>query len=296
VPTEQKDWWDKCDIVLKAVSGFLTALAVAGLGFFGSGYLKQRETVDTNARLYSELMSKREEAESALRKDMLKSIIETFLQSGADDFETKVTEIELLAYNFHESFDLRPLFRHLRKRIGDSGPAVKDEYTARLANVAREVARKQLSVLEVVGSKFDRTIELDRVPKGPQDPALELTESSFTLNDVTRTVKTSVLAADPHEGEIKVALWIRTWSPTWCQDNVETTLQASFAVGYFDFPMVDNLRLPCDQRAAVVLNDVNDSTAEVTVVFFPGAYGALKEKPYYDEILQHLRDLTSPIR
>lgn len=57
--------------------------STAGLGFFGSQYLDRRQNIETNVRLFSELMSRREEAESALRKDMFVSIIQSFLKPGS---------------------------------------------------------------------------------------------------------------------------------------------------------------------------------------------------------------------
>jgi hypothetical protein len=54
--------------------------------------------------------------------------------------------------------------------------------------------------------------------------------------------------------------------------------------------MIDNTRLPHDQRLAVVMNafDAAHGSADVTVVLFPGKYAALREKPYYDEVLAKL--------
>ncbi len=114
----ERDGWDKAEIILKPVGGMLTAVAVAVLGFWTSAYLRDREgreatlrerlqTQETNARLYSELTSHREESESALRKDMFKSIIESFLRSGQKaTSEQEVLNLELLVYNFHESLNL----------------------------------------------------------------------------------------------------------------------------------------------------------------------------------------------
>ena len=96
-PPKHRDAWDKAEIILKPVGGLLTAVAVALLGFWTSSYLREREsresllqerlqTSETNARLYSELTSRREESESALRKDMFKSIIDSFLEPGRRAF------------------------------------------------------------------------------------------------------------------------------------------------------------------------------------------------------------------
>src|ERR1700693_4360496 len=110
----ERDGWDKAEIILKPVGGLFTAIAVAVLGFWTSNYLRSREgreaalrerlqTRETNARLYSELTSRREESENALRKDMFKSIIESFLRSGRQATpDQDVVNLELLVYNFNE--------------------------------------------------------------------------------------------------------------------------------------------------------------------------------------------------
>ncbi|MBP1657012.1 MAG: hypothetical protein H6Q31_1613, partial [Bacteroidetes bacterium] len=88
---KKRDSWEKLGLVLQSGGGLLTAITVAILGFFGSNYLKDREitetayrermqATETNVRIYTELMSRREEAESALRKDMFVSMIQTFLK------------------------------------------------------------------------------------------------------------------------------------------------------------------------------------------------------------------------
>ncbi len=123
-PEEQpkpRDFWEKLGLVLHSSGGLLTAVTVALIGFIGSNYLKDRELretqarektqiAETNTRVWVELMSKREEAESALRKDMFVSIIQSFLRPGSASLDERVLNLELLSYNFHESLTLKPLF------------------------------------------------------------------------------------------------------------------------------------------------------------------------------------------
>jgi len=122
---KKKDHWDKLGIVLQPVGGLLTAMAVAYVGVTGSRILEDRQSRETNARLYSELMSRREEAESSLRKDMLVAIIEKYLASSENDLDAKVLQLERLADNFHDSLDLRPLFFDPRRprEVGARRPA-----------------------------------------------------------------------------------------------------------------------------------------------------------------------------
>ena len=146
-PEPKRDTWDKAAIVLQPVGGLLTALAVAVLGFWTSSYLRERErrdnelrermqTADTNARLYSELTSRREESESALRKDMFTSIINSFLGAGPQTLEQKLLNLELLVYNFHESLNLKPLFLHIEREVARN--TGRSDYRNRLRQVAEQ--------------------------------------------------------------------------------------------------------------------------------------------------------------
>ena len=55
--------------------------------------------------------------------------------------------------------------------------------------------------------------------------------------------------------------------------------------------MIDNTRLPHDQRLAVVLNNFDPERAAPPTSpspASPGKYAALREKPYYEEVLAKL--------
>lgn len=54
--------------------------------------------------------------------------------------------------------------------------------------------------------------------------------------------------------------------------------------------MIDTTRLSNDQRAAVVLTDMNQDGAGLSQMYFPGSRASLREKPYYEEILHKLAD------
>ena len=124
---QRRDGWDKADIILKPVGGLLTALAVAGLGFFGSRALDRRQAEDSKVRLYTELMSQREASETAFRKEMFGSIFGKFLTPTPTGYEQELLNLELLSYNFNEDLYLYPLFNQLYAKInGSQGPRAKD--------------------------------------------------------------------------------------------------------------------------------------------------------------------------
>lgn len=293
-----RDKWDKIAIILQPLGGLLTALAVAILGFWTSNYLRQREgreaalrermqTSDTNARLYSELTSRREEADSALRKDMFTSIINSFLREGPATPEQKMLNLELLVYNFHESLDLKPLFQHIQREVRSN--AKYAEYKRRLFQLAESVIQKQMLVIQDGGQAFDATIDTKALGF-PSDTAGETAPVPFVAKDLSvegilRNVRLEVLGADSDLEEVHLRTTVRT-----AEANRVDTSATEFWVGHFDFPMIDNTRLPHDQRLAVVLNnfDAKRGVADVTVALFPGKYAGMREKPYYDEVLTKL--------
>jgi hypothetical protein len=293
-----RDRWDKIAIVLQPLGGLLTALAVAILGFWTSNYLRQREgreaalrermqTSDTNARLYSELTSRREEADSALRKDMFTSIINSFLREGPATPEQKMLNLELLVYNFHESLDLKPLFQHIQREVRTNPKHA--EYRRRLFQLAETVIQKQMLVIQDGGQTFDATADTKALgfssESGGASAPAPFIAKDLSVEGIKRNVRLEVLEADPESEELHLRMTVRT-----AEANRLDTSATEFWVGHFDFPMIDNTRLPHDQRLAVVLNnfDGKRAVADVTVALFPGKYAGMREKPYYDEVLTKL--------
>src|SRR5512147_320280 len=198
----EKDFWDKAAVVLQPVGGLLAALAVAGLGFFGSQFIERRQAEETRARFASELISKREEADSALRKDMFVSIIQSFLRPESTSIDDRLLKLELLAYNFHESLNLKPLFVQIQRDTLKFGGAKGNELRDRLSKVAREVSRKEMVVLEEAGKSFERTVDFDDLVRNPGgillDPAM------LTLNKVERNFMLVVKKVDRRQKEMQI--------------------------------------------------------------------------------------------
>jgi len=286
---KQRDAWDKAAIILQSLGGFVTAAVVAMLGIVGSGYLNEKQKIDTNVRLYTELMSKREEAESALRKDMFTSIIETFLKPQAPSLDVRVLNLELLAYNFHESLNLKPLFASIDQQIRQSTDVRQSEYRDRLNRVAREITRKQMVILEGAGQKFDSKFKLANVPTSKKGRPVELEEALLTLEGIEREFRMYVMEVNTHTQELRLRLEVVTPEQG---SSAFVTNSADFWIGFYDFPMIDHTRLSHDQRVAVTLGNFEDGYANITTVYFPGAYAGLKERPYYQEVVKELLKTT----
>src|SRR5919108_958106 len=113
------------------------------LGYWFNSSLNERQQIDNNIRLYAEMMGRREEADSNLRKDMFNSILTTFMSrdpnakiTDEEEIRQQILSLELLAYNFHESLDIGPLFKDVERRIPASAKGPDPELQRRLESVA----------------------------------------------------------------------------------------------------------------------------------------------------------------
>jgi len=326
--------------VLKVVLMPLVGLAVGAL--FNSS-LNSRQSQENNLRLYTEMMGKREEADSALRKDMFNSMLSTFMPRDPkpallrpDKLRQDVLSLELLAYNFHESLDLGPLFKDVRRRI----PAKQDPFNAdlrnRLETVALEVVERQLTTLSDSGTtvrgngswkEVNRSMEFTVFDFGgmvanqeesggnselPEVLCLSAAPVDFSI-DPGRVTQPSrnyrrfvleLIGRDPKWG-VQVRLYVsKQLRKDECMATFKDESQRAarladdaeidtiFWVDQFDFPLIDNTRLSNDERCAVALTQLVDEgkagTLNVALTYFPGARASLKEKPYYDEIMNAL--------
>ena len=291
---DHKDFWDKLQIVLQPLGGLMTASAVAMLGFMGSSAIDRQQSNEAKLRLYSELMSRREESESTLRKEMFQSIIGSFFDNGQSSLDARLLKMELLAQNFHEALNLTPLFQHMRRDIVRSSASAIDRrnYEDRLVELAREVTRKQLITLEAGGHRANYTVIFsDSLLQGRKSETLE--DAELSLDGIKRRFRTTVFRVDTVQRTAHMGLEIETAEQPGVSQLSAGRYAVEFDVGFFSTPMIDNTRLSNDQRVAVVLTDMNSAGASLSLVYFPGSRASLREKPYYEELLKKLSDTVA---
>jgi hypothetical protein len=296
---EKRDFWDKFQIVLHPIGGLITALTIALVSYFGSEYLNRRQSNDAKIRLYTELMSSREQSESALRKDMFNSILGTILKDSRS-LDENILQLELLAYNFHESLNLMPLFLYMDRQIAnEKDPRIRTDYRNRLYRMAGDVISKQISSLE--GSAARETMFITfpadstgTKPSLSQDVPMDWKDSKLFYDTINvgksrtvykRVVYLNALSYNVNEKIVNVRLDIETSA----NDKFVNMVTQEFTVDYFQFPMIDNTRLSNDMRCAVVMRDfAYPDFIEVDILYFPGSHSSLNEKPYYDEVVKKL--------
>jgi hypothetical protein len=290
------------------------------LGYWFNSSLNERQQVESNIRLYAEMMGRREEADSNLRKDMFNSILTTFMSrdptlrlSAEEVIRQQILSLELLAYNFHESLDIGPLFKDVERRIMQEDRATNTELRGRLESVALQVIEHQLTALSDVGmiergnALPDRIKELKaHVSFGTHivsDPQIAPGEGTSRIclstesTDGTRHYRQFRLELIDHREELRevlVHLYVsQPLSEEECRQNNldledKREVDTNFLVGLFDSPMIDNTRLSGGERTAVSLTALNPSVLSVALAYFPASRASLKDKPYYDEVIRDL--------
>jgi hypothetical protein len=296
---DKRDRWDKLEIVMQPIGGLITALTIAVVSYFGSVYLNKKQNNESQNRLYTELMSSREQAESDLRKDMFNSILGTILKDS-NTLDENILQLELLAYNFHESLNLMPLFDYLNRQIAkEKNEELRKNYRKRLYKMARAVTSKQISSLEGAAARETMylTFPADTIEYKPglsQELPIDWNDSKVFYDTVQgekardvykRVVFLKALEYNVDEKTVNVRLDIESS----INDKFINMVTQEFVLDYFQFPMIDNTRLSNDMRCAVVMRDFDfPNFIELDVLYFPGSHSSLKEKPYYDEVVKKL--------
>ena len=353
----KRDRWDKIEILLSPAAALFTAITVTVISFIGQDIIEKRnervsrdaavqaqkdeniakaaqkeetlrvETVE-NYRLYTELLSKREEAESALRREMFTTILNNFFKTGTtgkgkEDLGRQILKLEMLALNFGESLSLSPLFVATAETIErfkypGFGDLFRNRDRRRLRSLARRVASQQVSALLSRSSSHDIRIPLKTlvVPdeKDPHKFAARLNDEgefveylypefdedfkdleendtfSLTLEKITHSYSMVFSNVDTTLKSVDVILEIEEEREE--DESAPKVVERRFKLNFFNFPMVDNTRLSHDQRLALVLREFDDTKIVLTAIVFPGKFSGQRDKPFLDDVIHRLEKFS----
>ena len=269
----------------------LTVLAIPlALAYLSHRYEQTTLTsqaADARIRLYTELLTSREQADSGLRKDMFGKVLDTFMTKKDGDLDQQLVELELLAANFQDSLNLSPLFRQLKRKIDAQAPQDQAEMLARLESVADDVKDRQIESLELVGAKMDGTVYFEQLDAGT---SAAVVDKDLTFSDPGSADATATGASGIHKRHFNVEVLER--------DKVKHRLlvrvhdgknQWVFGVDPFDFPMVDYTRISNTERFTVAMKSYTDEYAQLKFIYFPSSRSGVSDKPYIDQVLASLR-------
>jgi len=267
VETDNTAKKNRFELVTKVV----TAIGALLAGIFIPVVIHYNEEKNRETQLYVQIMTQREQSDSALRSQMFNSLISSYFgQEILRDPEKQMMYLHLLTLNFQEFFDARPLFEDLDKRINP-------EQRVRLLRINRDAADRQVNLLTKPDNEpIEMTLCVEETEECKKMDA-------FTLKGKkNRSYQFAVLLRDVAASEVRVRV-----SSAGGSFNFKTI---EFSVSYFDTPFMNNTKLIDGSRFSFVLKNMDPvrQMATIEVVTFPEEYMNLRDRPYFDEMLSRL--------
>jgi hypothetical protein len=319
-------WHEYAPKLLAGLAALISSVAIP-LYLHFSGEANRRAT------LYSQIMSERERSDTAIRADMFKALLQGYLgefkvdKGDEDSFRRRIVFLELLLLNFHEYFQSKPLFEDIYRRlnaIDRPGNPWARTLKEDLVNIARDTVARQTQQLQraalyrqfdiklnetacirlyEVGVLTDKDKQsLPSEPQiqtcaatslGPNAPAAELKPAHRSLE---------VTAIDVQPSAIKLRATVVSDAFTANGQHAYSVYDEpmTFHASFFDMPYTDNTRLFNGRRFALTLDklviprDPNAATARLGVLVFPEEFMTLRDRPFFEEMLQRLNAGTTP--
>ncbi len=205
----RKDRWDKFQSI--GIGALSSGILIALLGYFGTGYFNKKQARETDFRLYSEIMNQREQADNTLRSEMFQKIFDSFLptsDSTRDQLEpiekinNDIFSLELLTRNFHESIDIKPLFRFIlfkiiqeKRESRRNWKKIKMTLSAKLGD-----KRKTKNSLQNVFKLSDDILRFDRAKRKKMLDDLIKIKDDNSLPDLKREVDDLIMLLKDYRG------------------------------------------------------------------------------------------------
>jgi hypothetical protein len=262
-------------------------LALAYLSHRYETTTAKNQAADARLRLYTELLTSREQADSGLRKDMFGKVLDTFMTKRDGDIDQQLVELELLAANFQDSLNLSPLFRQIRRKIDAQSPKEREAFTERLESVASDVKDRQIEALELVGAKMDGTVNFAQLEAGTSAPVVDK-ELSFSDPGSTDASGSGSPGIHKRHFHVEVLEWDKIQHRLLVQVH-DGAKQWVIGVDPFDFPLVDYTRISNTERFTVAMTSYSNDYAQLKFLYFPSSRSGVSDKPYIDQVLASLR-------
>lgn len=308
------DWLD-------AIAKLIGALAVVAVAYSANSFQSKITGVS--------IQSQREQAESQLRASMFASLISPIGGSQKDGkpipADREQLLAELLALNFHENFELKPLMEDASERLVAEGhtkqKSLPDAPDVRepLWSTARRIAERQKASIGWEWSVYESSQRKNGqaaaqssvqgcevyflsvgVSSQPENPASIKAGPDCQLAAAFRD---TVDLKSP-DGNYTLRLWVT--DPDWKNQTARITAQPfpsrqenpkptdptySFILTWFALPLTDNTLLPDGNRFAAYLRTLYPPLQKViiAVMWFPKGYFTPRERPLnYSEVQQLL--------
>jgi len=261
------------------------------------------------------IQSQREQAESQLRASMFSSLIAPIMgPTGSDkpmSVDRELILTELLALNFNENFEMKPLMEDVIKRLNTERVGKKeteDDPREQLWSMARRISERQKATIarewsasrssdkssatgcEAYYLNLNTTMERHDAPVAA-DAECQVAAAFSDIVDLKSPDGNYTLRMVAHRPDFENQTVRVSAQPFLSRQNSpkSTDTQYSFTMTWLDLPLTDNTILSDGNRFAAYLRTFYGETVSVTVMWFPKGYFTPRERPLnYTEVQQLL--------
>ena len=316
----KKDAWDRFESLAKIVAGLGAGVGALLIPWFISTYAERNRRAEVemqeqnrSAQIYMQIMTEREKSDTDIRAKMFERLIVNYLGefkqfANRDDepsFRKQVMILDLLALNFQEFFNARPLFEEVYRRLVKMKAEAKtreartqwEEVEREIIRVAKNVASRQALVLDNLGQRVhffvpvrhtycvrmydaaelrslrpeDRARLFDKYQGGPcSDRGSVIREGQGAVSEgatMRRSIEIYVQRVNRALGSAVVQ--VKPLDDIFEGGQYRYSREGpgfEFEVSYFDFPYMDNTKLSDGSRLAVVLRAIDEDPERRDVV------------------------------
>lgn len=296
--------------VVDTIAKLATPAAVIVAAWVGARLANSFQQQMTQTTLQSQrqiagttLLSEREKAESELRASMFNSLINPFVGSqGGEQISADREQllVELLALNFHEHFELKPLFERVDKRLAKEG--MLDARTA-LRSIADRIIDRQTATLRKEGGGDSANgegarIDMLTITEPPLTSSQKAVFKLLAANEqrpfqVVGTLKEPIEDLRSPDGAHKMTIVVD--HADWVNQKFKVQLltvgtksgsvnsNTAFTLSRFDFPLTDNTLFADGNRIALAVSSIRVDgglkSMALKLVWFPKNYFTPRERP-----------------
>lgn len=310
MPSGQEEGTSRFLQVIDTIAKLATPAAVIVAAWVGARLANSFQQQMTQTTLQSQrqiagttLLSEREKAESELRASMFNSLINPFVGSQSGErmpVDREQLLVELLALNFHEHFELKPLFERVDKRLAKEK---NQEARNALRSIADRIIDRQTATLRKEGGSNiangeGARIDMLTITEPPLSPNQKALFQLLAANEqrpyqVVGTLKEPIEDLRSPDGAQKVTIVID--DADWVNQKFKIQLltvgtksgsvnsNAGFTLSRFDFPLTDNTLFSDGNRIALAVSSIRVDgglkSMALKLIWFPKNYFTPRERP-----------------
>jgi hypothetical protein len=323
----KRDLWGKVESFAKIVAAVGVSIGSVAIPYIIGKTSEQSRRAQVYMQVMSEREKADTAIRQEMFKTLLADYLGRFEDKNPaieneESFRKRIMFLDLLTLNFQEYLNARPLFEDVYFRLEKAKTKEKKggkEYETwgklqqDLFRVAKNVASSQSAMLTQSG--LSRTFDLAKgkaacirlysvenlvelTDKFEKQPLLDRKTESCSDASVqnSRRMDKGSPAIDielEEVNEVGVRVKVTPYQESFKDGTlnfVQSLKPLKFEVSFFDLPYMDNTRLFDGSRFALLLShaDKKEGTAELNAIIFKGEFMSLRDRPFFEEMLQKL--------